>query len=708
MTDRHPMTTREIFRRIMRFEKPDRTPLWQVESIADRAIMRWRQEGSLKPDQSPYELIPYDGNIVTVPLNDQPPIPGFKEETLEEMLPRLLLDPPAEFGVMPFWFLNDELDEQEICRQLADFADHGVGGVVLHPRIGLPRSLAWMSERLLAFYEVAIREAAKRGLRVVLYDEGMYPSGSSAGQVVAENPAYACRCFLQRPLDGDAPPQLAAGENLVAIVARRDGTRLAVVDQPSGSFIRGLHFKRDMDSEWKAGAVPDSEGDFPPAADLLNPAAVACFIRLVYDRFAARFSRYFGSTVMAIFTDEPYAMSKGGLRNAVPGTTGFLSEVNRLLGYDFTPHLPALWFDDEPDAQIHRRRYQDAVRQRFEETYYRPLHAWCEKHGLPLTGHPHEPDDYDALRFFHMPGQDLVLRRVLPDHPSALEGRESTQAKCSSSAMLHAGRRRNANEYCGAYGHELTWDEMNWLANWCLVRGVNLLYPHAFYYSVRGPRREERPPDVGPNSPWWARYREHADACRRLCWLNTDSRHVCHVAILGADGNLPWGAAKVCFEHQHDFNYLSERELADGVQVDADGLHLAGMIYSALIVENEPSAACQPKLRELERLGRAVRYSGSGADALIAALDRLAPRTVSVWPAAPGLRARHVCKEGWHAFILFNECSTPLDTAVELPMAGDCLSFDPATGRRASRRADRPLRMDGHETTVLLIQGVEQ
>jgi len=37
MTDNHSMTPRELFRRIMRFEAPDRTPLWHVEGIADRA-----------------------------------------------------------------------------------------------------------------------------------------------------------------------------------------------------------------------------------------------------------------------------------------------------------------------------------------------------------------------------------------------------------------------------------------------------------------------------------------------------------------------------------------------------------------------------------------------------------------------------------------------------------------------------------------------
>ena len=58
---------------------------------------------------------------------------------------------------------------------------------------------------------------------------------------------------------------------------------------------------------------------------------------------------------------------------------------------------------------------------------------------MALTGHPAQGCDIGPLRFFHIPGQDLVWRWVLPDHPSALEGREATQAKCSASAMLHAG-----------------------------------------------------------------------------------------------------------------------------------------------------------------------------------------------------------------------------------------------------------------------------
>lgn len=173
--------------------------------------------------------------------------------------------------------------------------------------------------------------------------------------------------------------------------------------------------------------------------------------------------------------------------------------MNRLLGYDFIPHLAALWYDDAPDAAQRRADYSRAIRMRLEETFYQPLHDWCSKHDVALMGHPAAADDLAHLRFFQIPGQDVVWRTIVPG-PSATDHPQSTTAKCASSAAMHHDRRRNSMECFGAYGRELTWDEMVWLANWCFVRGTNMIIPHAFYYSVRGPRADERPPDVGPNS----------------------------------------------------------------------------------------------------------------------------------------------------------------------------------------------------------------
>ena len=572
---------------------------------------------------------------------------------------------------MPFWFWNDVLDRATLLAQLEDFQRHGVHGVVIHPRVGLPRSLGWMSPELLDCYEVAIEAAASRGMKVILYDEGMYPSGSSCGQVVASNPDFQCRGLAMIALKGDAPPPLPAGATLLAVVPRATGARVAVIERQIDSVIRGLHY---------VGEGPDE--DTPPAADILNPAAVARFIELVYDGFARRFQRYFGNTVIGIFTDEPGFMGRCREPGIVPGTTGILQEVNRILGYDFTPHLPALWCDDEPEAARYRAAWHDALLARLAETYYAPLHQWCQAHGLRLMGHPEGPDHLAALRHFDIPGQDLVWRWVLPDQPSALEGPQSTQAKCSASAMVHLGRRRNLNEYCGAYGHELTWEEMNWLSHWCLVRGVNLLIPHAFYYSVRGVRRDERPPDVGPNSPWWDRYGRYAEACRRLCWINTDSRHVCRLAILGHAYSLPWRAAKVCYRQQYDFNYLDERHLLEDATVDGAGIHLRDMHYDRMIVETPP---CEPGVAAvLDRLaasGRVIRYGGGEADSeLQAALRQWSPPDVVLDCPAPGLRVRQVIKESARYFMLFNETAAELDLAVTLPVAGPVRELDAVTG----------------------------
>lgn len=628
------------------------------------------------------------------------------------------LDPPREFSLAPFWFWNDALSEDEMVRQMDDFQAHGVHAFVIHPRVGLPRSVGWMSAEMIDWMRFAIEQAARRDMWVILYDEGMYPSGSSSGQVVAEDPAFQCRGLVHVDLDAAGRgttqqgvyvdeagrPVLAEGQHLVAVARRStNGHRIAVVERPIRSVIRGLHYLEEDPPRQRGRPGPPEEE--PPAADLLNPEAVACFIRLVYQRYADEFGDHFGKTVHAIFTDEPALLGRPKERGVVPGTTGILEHVNAFLGYDFGLHLPALWYDDEPEAGRYRQDYGRAIQSRLEQTYYQPIHDWCDARGIALTGHPAEPDAIGQLRYFHVPGQDIVWRYIEPEQPSALEGKQSTQAKCASSSMLHMGRRRNANEFCGAYGPDMTFEEVQWLAHWLLVRGCNLLIPHAFYYSVRGPRVDERPPDVGPNSPWWARFKPFADACRRLCWLNTDSQHVCPVAILGRSDDLPWQAAKVCLEQQRDFNYLEARHLWEDAQVSGDGVRLRGMHYRALIVEGEPPERAGPALETLEQAGRLLRWQeGLDEGAWIRQLDRVAPPGLRVRPASPGLRVRHVIKEGVDYYVLFNEAGPALDIRLALAADGERSWLDTETGEERALGRDAPLHLDPHACRVLVVR----
>jgi len=629
-------------------------------------------------------------------------------------------NPPREFSQAPFWFWNDALSEAEIARQMQDFCDHGVYGVVIHPRAGLPRDIGWMSERMIHFMRFTIEEAVRKDMWIVLYDEGMYPSGSSSGQVVAENPAYRPRGLFALDLDelepgqerygfrigADGMPILGEDQHLVAVVKRKtNGHRIAVVDRfirEGYSQIRGLHFREDNPARRaNKREVPEN---MPPLADILSPEAMGCFIRLVYQRFYDEFGTHFGKTVKAVFTDEPSFFGKRAERGAMPGNAEVLKHVNRCLGYDFTPHLPALWFKDEPDAATQRQAYDRALEARLEETYYRPISQWCQSHSVALTGHPADPDDIGHLRHFQMPGQDIVCRYIEPGKPNALEGAQSTQAKCASSAMIHLRRRRNSNEYCGAYGHNFTFREMKWLANWVLIRGCNLLYPHAFYYSVRGPRVDERPPDVGPNNTWWDDFRPFAQATSRLCWLNTDSRHVCDIAILGLNDSLPWRSAKCCFQHQLDFNYLEARHLWEDAQVTDAGISLAGMHYKALIMEVDPPAQAATALKTLKQAGRVIHWKeGHTESDLITALKRLASADVRISPPNPDIRVRHVIKSGLHCYMLFNEGEEDTVVQVNVAESGRRELLDVMTGQIRSIKSDTVLSLPAHQAKVMVV-----
>lgn len=590
-------------------------------------------------------------------------------------LPDDWLRPPAEFSLTPFWFWNDNLAESEISRQMDAFQQHGVDAFVLHPRLGLPTQLGWMSNALLGKMRYAIEEAHQRGMRVILYDEGMYPSGSSAGQVVAENPDYQCRGMVRIMLDElqpntivsgvaiDAQGKLTLKDNQILLVETLyKGRKYAVVERPIHSVIRGLHYIDE--------SIRDSTGESlessPSAADLLNPDAVACFIRLVYDRFYGEFGDYFGTTIPAIFTDEPMLLGRPQEAGVLPATRDILTHISAFLGYDFSPYLPALWDDSAPDF-LHQD-FERAIEHRFEQTYYQQIYTWCEQHDIALTGHPAEPDAIRHLRYFHMPGQDIVWRQIEMDRPSALEGRQSTQAKAASSMMLHNHHRRNINEFCGAYGHELTFEEMCWLAYWLLIRGCNLLIPHAFYYSVRGPRKDDRPPDVGMHSPWWeTHFSAFALACRRLAWLNTDSKLICNVAIVGEHHRLPWRAAKACFQHQIDFNYLDLDDLTN-CRLSDGNLCIADQSYTVLIVDGEIRTDVKARLEQFTTSVTVLWWHDAMVDN-IQILKSYLPPSPFYNCNTEDLRIRHIHKSGLDWYMVFNEGMKPLRCELDLPDA---------------------------------------
>ncbi|MDO5308383.1 MAG: hypothetical protein Q4G03_02655 [Planctomycetia bacterium] len=638
-------------------------------------------------------------------------------------------EPPREFTLMPFWFWNDELREEELIRQIDSFQEHGVYGFTIHPRIGLPEDSGWMSDKLLAAMRVALSAARERKMQVLLYDEGMYPSGSSAGQVVAEDPSYAARGFIRVELNDEGNPKDAKVKieeswNLVETVTNAKGERFAIYDAPSNGVIRGLHY---------IGEQTGRPGEFsPPASDLLNPDAVDAFIRLVYQRFYDEFTEFFeDGTIIGIFTDEPSILGRGPRRGMTFGNLRALETINRYLGYDFRAHLLELWEDVDDQSATRRAEYNKAVHLALEESYYSRISAWCQAHNTSLCGHPESSSDVGVLNYFQIPGQDIVWRYVEPGE-KAFDPTHSMMAKVASSVMVHNGLRRNLNEVFGAYGHEFTYEEMLWITNWCMVRGHNLLVPHAFFYSIRGPRHEERPPDVGPNSPWWDDYKSYADYCARLCWLNTDSQLIAPTAVLVDSDRASAWATRSLTERQLDYNYLELRALDQKGVFSSQGVTVYSAQYRTLLLP--PGVALTDHTRELlektSQYVKIVRMTQNAQEVPGAILANNDPeiiknvrefsgedvcvyqRDAAVRQDAPWLRARHVKKGEVDFYLLFNEGESELDATASFAADLDGSTarvWNPWTGETSeltptAKIQDVPRRyavkLAPHETTI--------
>ncbi len=600
-----------------------------------------------------------------------------------------VLHPGEEFTPIPFWFFNDEPEEEKLRRQLEDYVAKGVNGIVLHPRIGVPKEIPYLSEAYFGAVKFIVKTAAKLGMKIVLYDEGMYPSGSAHGMVVAQNPGFASRgiCLLT---------QEEARERGGEVVARLQDGRCFVYGFTGGN-IRGIHFGED-----------DGEPGAPKSADILNPEAVECFIRLTHDRYYEELKEYFGSTVIGFFTDEPCALGRnaGKYREWVPGMEreiaqagGSMEELAELFAVKQGGYIRP---DTSMKINATTEIYHKLVKKHLRETFYARLSRWCEEHGIALIGHPAESDDIEEELYFHIPGQDLIMRRVSPE-TGGLKEFDSVQAKLTADLARHLGRRRNANECFGvcnrrnAQGKEIPWyftgRDMKWYINWLGMRGVNLFIPHAFYYSVADERKGERPPDVGPNNIWWEHYKQVSDYIKRLSYLMTDSVNSARVAVLCDNNRVPYEEVAELYERQVEFNYLPVALLPGELPQAGEGEAFQGQGAEfrdgKLCIQGY---AYDTVLNVLEDCFDALLEKGGVKTARSAA--EISGQTVETTEKCSWLRMSRLKKHGVEMYLLSNEGEEPLRTGLRLAVAPEArlAAVDLWKGSYICRKAQEALK----------------
>ncbi len=451
-----------------------------------------------------------------------------------------LQDPPACFRGAPFWSWNGHLDEKSLTSQLDVFKQMGFGGFHIHARIGL--DTPYLGPDFIRLVKESNRHGKELGLRTWLYDEDKWPSGYGAGRVT-KNEAFRTRYILfssREYQDGPFDRHLASSSRitrngqisyLCSYQVNLEGKRLASYQKVARS-----------EGSWHAYLVVT--GDTPwfnnaSYVDTLNKEAIEKFTQVCHDVYALAMGDEFGSSVKTIFTDEPQFFRYETLSSANgPGEAGIpysekLDEsYQREWGVSLFDILPEIFWLPVKGLSVAKLRYHDLLGMQFSTSYAKTLGAWCEKHGIMLTGHLMGESSLDlqsrtvgeAMRsypYFGLPGIDMLAKR-----------HEYMTAKQVQSSAHQEGKCGVLCEIYGVTNWDFDFRGHLFEGDWMAALGVTTRVPHLSWVTMAGEAKRDYPAPIDQHSPWYKEYKVIEDHFARVNLALTRGRNVTHVGVI--------------------------------------------------------------------------------------------------------------------------------------------------------------------------------
>lgn len=482
-----------------------------------------------------------------------------------------ICDPPKVYRPIPFWSWNEDLNVAETRRQIAEMDRVGIGGYFMHARGGLQTS--YMGADWVANIEAGIDEARQRGMGAWAYDENGWPSGFGDGRINGRGVAFQQKYLRYAEVETE--------------VEREDGrgiTHVRLSDR------RLFQFYFDVN---------------PYYVDTLDPSVTKAFLDEIYLPYAEAFPGDFGKAMPGFFTDEPQIS-----RNGIPWSLTLPERYRDAYGEDLLPLLPELFLSIGTFKRT-RYRFWHLVQELFVTGFTQQIHDWCEARGAQLTGHmvleesllsqltsngavmPH-------YEFFHIPGMDWLGRHIDPP---------TTPIQVASVAH-QTGRRQILSETFALTGWNVSFEELKWMFDWQMVRGVTQLCQHLEGYSLRGIRKRDYPPSLFFQQPWWdEQYRLFNDAVSRVGMLLSDGDVRADVLVIhpqasgwlhfdcGNNGDVQelfsdFIQVTRCLEGGHvQFHYGDERVLRRHGSVTEGLLSVGTQSYRAVVVPSVDTLA---------------------------------------------------------------------------------------------------------------------
>jgi len=542
--------------------------------------------------------------------------PKRKEAYLSDDLFR---NPGSEYRGTPFWAWNCALDREELLRQLEVLKQMGMGGAHMHVRTGM--ETPYLSDAHMELVRSCVEKCRQENMLAWLYDEDRWPSGA-AGGIITRDKQFRARhlLFTVEPYEQNLVSQAVtflSGES-----ARSNNGRLIacydIVLDEAGCLAKAARIDPEQapsGTKWYVYLETACENPWfnnQTYVNTLDPAAIRRFIQVTYARYLEVIGKDFGDTVPAIFTDEPQFTHKQCLdfpdahKDVIlPWTDDIPETFWAAYGEDILQHLPELLWE-LPGGQVSavRYHYHDHICQRFTEAFADQCGAWCQEHGLMLTGHMmEEPTLFSqtsalgeamrSYRGFQLPGIDMLCNHV-----------EFTTAKQAQSASHQYGREGVLSELYGVTGWDFDFRGHKFQGDWQAALGITVRVHHLAWVSMKGEAKRDYPASIHYQSPWWKDYALVEDHFARVNTALTRGQAEVRVGVIHPvesywlhfgpkdqtadirsqmDANFT-GLTDWLLNGNIDFDFISESLLPELCPQGGAPLRVGAMAYDAILV----------------------------------------------------------------------------------------------------------------------------
>jgi hypothetical protein len=322
--------------------------------------------------------------------------------------PAVFKEPPARYRGHAMWGFNlSNMTEEWIVSAIQGMVKQHMGGIVPEPAggstAGLPEDylkatrrkpsnegIVYLSEEYFKFYRLALEEARRNGLEVVLYDEWRYPTGMVNGQLYAKYPQHVAKSLemAEKNVTGPGKAELPIPASLYvgAVMMNRDTFELVDISSrgtPGKTLVAEV-----PKGNWKVMVFyldptirPASEkGAF---VDYLDSTAMDAFISLSYQKYYDHVGDFFGKEIKFSFWDEPAMHPIDGRM----WTPSFNASFEKQYGFSPMKYYPALWYDIGPQTAAARNALFGFRAHLFATNFVKKIQDFCVAHGIQAGGH---------------------------------------------------------------------------------------------------------------------------------------------------------------------------------------------------------------------------------------------------------------------------------------------------------------------------------